>query len=403
MRRAILCSQRGHPLQRRAVSAGAGAGLASCSGSSIASSSTSIAATSHHQQLHRRQLHQRASSASTPSSSSSYLAFSAYAYSYSHPSALSPFSPRRTYATESNHQPQKSGKENKEQAEKQADADAKLKKNSSPSKKSADQQQAKPSATIPGLEAFFGGKLGQRPTSQNNPSDSNASSGGKTKKGSGFPFELGQDSGKDTEAEHLNKSSSSGNGKGSSGSGGPPQGPQGLAPYLFPLAALILFHFITNGDSSSREITWQEFRTAFLDKGLVDKLTVVNRSKVRVHLHSNATGVLYPQSPAADGRSTYYFSIGSVEAFERKLDEAQAELGIPGSERVPVAYKEETSIGSTLLSFAPTLLIVGVLYFISRRAGGAGGAGGPGGIFGVGKSKAKMFNVSNGTSVIAKI
>ncbi len=58
-------------------------------------------------------------------------------------------------------------------------------------------------------------------------------------------------------------------------------------------------------------------RTAFLDKGLVDKLTVVNRNKVRIKLHSNATGVM---QGAVSGE--YYFSIGSVEAFERKLDEA---------------------------------------------------------------------------------
>lgn len=388
MRRAIISAQRSHqhcpPLQRRA----AGASSIRCAASLIASTSSSSTIRPSHP--HRRQLHV---ASSTPSSTStSTLAFSLYQYT---PASSNSLSPRRTYATESKQQEQqdlKKSKENKKSAEEQADVDAKLKKN----RNSSDEDVKFP---IPGLESFFGGKLGQRSSgSQNSPSSSNSSSSnsGKVNKGPSFPFGLGQESAKDTEAEHLNKSSSSGgngDGKGSNNNGAPGP-PQGLAPYLFPLAVLILFHFITNSDSSSREITWQEFRTAFLDKGLVDKLTVVNRSKVRVHLHSNATGVLYPQSPAADGRSTYYFSIGSVEAFERKLDEAQGELGIPSTERVPVAYKDETSVASTLLSFAPTLLIVGVLYFLSRRAGGGAGAGGPGGIFGVGKSKAKMFNVS---------
>lgn len=389
MRRAILSAQRSHhhcpSLQRRAA---AGASSIQCAASSIASTSSS-SSTTRPSHLHRRELHIASSS-----NSGSTLVFSLYQYS---PTSSNCLSPRRTYATESKQQQQqqdlKKSKENKKSAEEQADVDAKLKKNRNPS--SSDEGVKFP---IPGLESFFGGKLGQRSSgSQNSPSSSNSSnSSGKVNKGPSFPFGLGQESAKDTEAEHLNKSSSSGgngDGKGN-GNNGAPGPPQGLAPYLFPLAVLILFHFITNSDSSSREITWQEFRTAFLDKGLVDKLTVVNRSKVRVHLHSNATGVLYPQSPAADGRSTYYFSIGSVEAFERKLDEAQGELGIPSTERVPVAYKDETSVASTLLSFAPTLLIVGVLYFLSRRAGGGAGAGGPGGIFGVGKSKAKMFNVS---------
>jgi AFG3 family protein len=194
----------------------------------------------------------------------------------------------------------------------------------------------------------------------------------------------------------------SGGGKGNGGSGLPPT-PPNLPALAIGSAVAYLLYTTMNPDGGNREITWQEFRTAFLDKGLVDKLVVVNRSRVRVHLHSNATGVLYPQSPAAEGRSTYYFSIGSVEAFERKLDDAQYELGIPSGERVPVAYHDEVPLMSTLLNFAPTLLIVGVIYFMARRASGAGGAaggspfsGGGGGLFGIGKSKAKMFNQETG-------
>ena len=135
----------------------------------------------------------------------------------------------------------------------------------------------------------------------------------------------------------------------------------------------------------SREITWQEFRTAFLDKGLVDSLSVVNKHQVRVKLHSNATGILHPGNIAG---GDYYFSIGSVEAFERKLDNAQDELDIPSSERIPVSYLDEISSVGALLNFAPTLLLIGVLYWISRRGAGSSG----GGIFNIGKSRAKLFN-----------
>jgi AFG3 family protein len=159
----------------------------------------------------------------------------------------------------------------------------------------------------------------------------------------------------------------------------------------FGLLATIIYisYQLASPESSSREITWQEFRTAFLDRGLVEKLTVVNRNRVRVHLHSNAAGQMYP---GANPNLVYTFSIGSVEAFERKLDEAQAELGIPSSERLPVAYQEEMSVVNTLLHFAPTLLLAGLLFYLSRRASGGAGAGGPGGIFGIGKSRAKLFN-----------
>ena len=160
---------------------------------------------------------------------------------------------------------------------------------------------------------------------------------------------------------------------------------------LILVVSLIATLYTLSGPGSplSREITWQEFKTAFLDKGLVDKLTVVNRNKVRVKLHTNATGAMYPSTPQGGGN--YWFSIGSVEAFERKLEEAQNELGVPSHERIPVAYHDEISTFNTLLHFAPTLLLGGLLIYMSRRAGSASG-GGPGGIFSIGKSRAKLFN-----------
>lgn len=136
--------------------------------------------------------------------------------------------------------------------------------------------------------------------------------------------------------------------------------------------------------SHSKEITWQEFRTALLDKGLVDHLVVVNKHQVRVKLRSNAIGT----TPNNLGLAEYYFSIGSVDAFERKLELAQDELGIPSPERIPVSYQDEISSVGALLNFAPTLLLIGVLYWISRRSTGSSG----GGIFNIGKSRAKMFN-----------
>jgi len=174
----------------------------------------------------------------------------------------------------------------------------------------------------------------------------------------------------------------------------PPQGGAGGGFNLNQLGILAsvaaIYYVISGGGSgSSREITWQEFRTAFLDKGLVDKLVVVNRQKVRIKLHSNATGQMYPAAALAGGE--YYFSIGSVEAFERKLDEAQKELGIPSHERIPVAYHDEISALGTALNFAPTIFFAGLLLYMSRRAGG-GASGGPGGIFSIGKSRARLFN-----------
>lgn len=143
---------------------------------------------------------------------------------------------------------------------------------------------------------------------------------------------------------------------------------------------------------NQREITFQEFKTTFFDKGLVNKLAVINRSRVRVELHREATAEMYPESPARYNNFHYYFTIGSVEAFERNLENAQNMLNIPPAERIPVSYTEEVFwLGRFLAEVAPTVFLIGGLYWMSRRAAGGGG-GGSGGLFGIGKSRAKRFN-----------
>lgn len=160
----------------------------------------------------------------------------------------------------------------------------------------------------------------------------------------------------------------------------------------FLIAAFVSYYIYRSFSpgEQSRDITWQEFRTTFFDKGLVEKLTVVNRNRVRVDLHRESVAQMYPESPATQPDFHYYFTIGSVEAFERRLDDAHKELDIPSSERIPVAYVDEVSWVATLLSFGPTLLLIGSFFWLSRRA--ASGGGGQSGIFGIGKSRAKKFN-----------
>ncbi|KAI7088819.1 hypothetical protein KC356_g2930 [Hortaea werneckii] len=165
-----------------------------------------------------------------------------------------------------------------------------------------------------------------------------------------------------------------------------------LSNFLVSAFVAYLLYRLVVPTENSREITWQEFRNTFLDKGLVEKLVVVNANRVRVYLHRDSVSTMYPESPAAQPGFFYYFSIGSVEAFERRLDDAQAELAIPSSERIPISYHEEGSWFNTVLAFGPTLLFIGAIMYLSRRAGGGAGGGGPGGIFGMGRSKAKKFN-----------
>ncbi len=173
-----------------------------------------------------------------------------------------------------------------------------------------------------------------------------------------------------------------------------PPTPRGFEPsdiltWVISIALLYPFYQMIFPSESSREITWQELRKNFLDRGLVEKL-VVSGTLVRVELNRDAVRNMYPDSQAANPNFSYYFSIGSIDAFERRLDEAQNELGVPPTERIPVSYAREGMGANLLLSFGPTLIVIGLIAWLSRRAGNMGG--GSNGMFGFGKSKAKMFN-----------
>ncbi|KAG0184041.1 AAA ATPase afg3 [Apophysomyces sp. BC1034] len=175
----------------------------------------------------------------------------------------------------------------------------------------------------------------------------------------------------------------SGSSGGSGGGKKPPEVNVNMNVVLGTAVGTYVLWKLTAPTENGRELTWQAFRAQLLDRGLVERLEVINRTRVRVHLRPEAGSL------GVSSQMTYYFSIGSLDSFERKLDEAQTELGIPSVERIPVAYHDEISVLNTVLHFAPTLLLVGVLWYMTKR--GPGGAGGQG-IFGIGKSKAKMFN-----------
>eukprot|EP00045_Choanoeca_perplexa_P016614 m.225511 g.225511 ORF g.225511 m.225511 type:complete len:761 (+) comp17309_c1_seq3:164-2446(+) len=151
---------------------------------------------------------------------------------------------------------------------------------------------------------------------------------------------------------------------------------------------------VLNSGPQLREINFQEFRRTYLELGRVEKLVIANKNIVKVYTRDTTN----PQEPTA------YFTIGSVESFERQLDQAQREMGIAPAQMLPVSYVTETNIAKEMLKFAPTLLILGVMIYFFRRASssmsaGMGSPGAKGGPFGFGKSTAKQLNKETNISV----
>ena len=135
----------------------------------------------------------------------------------------------------------------------------------------------------------------------------------------------------------------------------------------------------------------------YLNAGDVSEVIVIrNKSSVRVTLKQDALGKSDHQGLASKnifGQENtqgphYQFEVGSLELFEKKLQEAE-EKGI--SFRLEFITVENRWIDA-LVGFLPIIIIIGVWIFLMRRMSGSGAGGAGGQIFNIGKSKAKLFD-----------
>ena len=174
-------------------------------------------------------------------------------------------------------------------------------------------------------------------------------------------------------------------------------------------ASLAVSDFAQRGSRRAQEITFQDFATRLLPHGTVKRLEVSNKSSVKVFVQADgrssaadadfqASGALEEDDQKAlrSGEYRYYFNIGSVDSFERKLEDAQHLAGYDPAEYVPVTYVSENQFLTEGMRLVPTLLLIGAYMWIMRGqlGGGLGGGGGSGGrgIFNVGKAQVTVLD-----------
>lgn len=156
---------------------------------------------------------------------------------------------------------------------------------------------------------------------------------------------------------------------------------------------------IFNRPYKAKEITWQQFAARILSRKAVERLEVVNKEKVNVYLKKGFardtafTGVFRPAFGSGLNKGPHYtFTIGSVESFDRNMEEA--EKNFAANEKVPVTYISQGSglwnMVSWLVSFILLLMIWG--YLIRRSTGMTGGGTS---IFNFGKSTATLIEKEN--------
>ncbi|CAI6373943.1 unnamed protein product [Macrosiphum euphorbiae] len=144
---------------------------------------------------------------------------------------------------------------------------------------------------------------------------------------------------------------------------------------LYGVAGVIgIISLLASYNSRYKEITWKDFVNNYLNRHVVEKLDIVNKKWVRINLLPGYS---------TDGNATLWLNIGSVNSFERSLENAQLALNLEPANFVPVVYKTELEAGN-FSGFLEILLFFGFLWFMMRRSAemmkGSGKRGG--GLFG---------------------
>ncbi|MGZ4089260.1 MAG: ATP-dependent metallopeptidase FtsH/Yme1/Tma family protein, partial [Bacteroidia bacterium] len=116
----------------------------------------------------------------------------------------------------------------------------------------------------------------------------------------------------------------------------------------------LLIYMFAGSNMLTKEITSQQFENDFLLKHKVARLEIVNNELVEVYLVQNASK--FKQMP------DYFFRIGSVDSFERRMDELQKSF--ISSQLVPVKFvKRSNWMMDSLMWILPLVFI----FFIGRN------------------------------------
>jgi ATP-dependent metalloprotease FtsH len=173
--------------------------------------------------------------------------------------------------------------------------------------------------------------------------------------------------------------------------------------WIYTIIALIfIFLYFFNSSSQTKEINWGELKE-MLSAGDVEELVLVNKQKAEIYIKPGKLSNARHQDIPTDVNNSfggavphYVYVIGSVESFEKRVEEVQQNLDDP------IYITNETRQDwSNLLGWILPLGFIILAWIFIMRMMSRGGAGG-GQIFSIGKSKAQLFDKDSHVQITFK-
>ncbi|MCO6493826.1 MAG: ATP-dependent zinc metalloprotease FtsH [Phaeodactylibacter sp.] len=187
---------------------------------------------------------------------------------------------------------------------------------------------------------------------------------------------------------------------------GKPSGPKFNSYWIYGIIALFLLalNFYSMSEGTQDQVDRNRLGDMIVRQD-VERLIVVNEKRAYIYIKPSALDqrkdYYSDASKSSFGGNRYHYwrEIGSVESFEKWLQDIQDEAGIDRDEQISPKYETKQNWLTPLLGWVlPIVIVVVIWIFIMRRvSGGAGGAGAQ--IFNIGKSKATLFDQNSKVSV----
>lgn len=170
--------------------------------------------------------------------------------------------------------------------------------------------------------------------------------------------------------------------------------------YLIFFGFIIAYTFFPSPAAESKEIGWSFLQDSLLAKREVSKITVVNREFAEIYIKKDTAGITTSKETSNSLFSTveipkYRITIGSVENFENKLQQAQSTLS--SIDKIDIQYQNRTNWSETISWILPIVVLIIFWLFMFKRMGKNGGMGSS--MFNIGKSTAKLAEKGTKSSV----
>ena len=169
---------------------------------------------------------------------------------------------------------------------------------------------------------------------------------------------------------------------------------------IIVLLAYLFWQGKSSNGSYHKEVPYSEFQT-YVINGYASSITVnKGDGNVQMFIKKEHVGKIFGGAAKAGNEPSVSAEFPSVDNVDKFLSEQKEAKHFTGK----IQYEANKDLlGGLLMNLLfPVLFFVGIWFLFMRQMGGGGNGGGGGGIFSVGKSKAQLYEKSQGTHVTFK-